>query len=67
MSRRLKPLLLSRSVVGVLGVGFSEAPAGCRDSVVRDSMFMVTELCCGGSLRDKVLQQMIAGRKVPTV
>ena len=50
--------------MGVLGVGFSEAPAGCSDSVVRDSIFMVTELCRGGSLREKVLEQMIAGRKV---
>jgi hypothetical protein len=54
-----------RSIVGVLGVGFSAAPAGCSDSVVRDSIFMVTELCCGGSLREKVLEQMVAGRKVP--
>lgn len=56
--------LQHRSIVGVLGVGFSEAPAGCSDSVVRDSIFMVTELCRGGSLREKVLEQMIAGRKV---
>lgn len=50
--------------MGVLGVGFSQAPAGASDSVVRDSIFMVTELCRGGSLREKVLEQMIAGRKV---
>jgi hypothetical protein len=54
----------ARSIVGVLGVGFSQAPAGASDSVVRDSIFMVTELCRGGSLREKVLEQMIAGRKV---
>ena len=50
--------------MGVLGVGFSEAPACSSDSVVRDSIFMVTELCRGGSLREKVLEQMVAGRKV---
>lgn len=52
-----------RSIVGVLGVGFSAAAAG-SDSVVKQSIFMVTELCSGGSLREKVLAQMVAGRKV---
>jgi hypothetical protein len=49
--------------VRVLGVGFSAATTS-RDTVVRESMFMVSELCAGGTLRDKVLAQMAAGRKV---
>jgi hypothetical protein len=52
-----------RSIVRVLGVGFSAAAPG-RDTIIQDSMFMVTELCSGGTLRDKVLSQMAAGRKV---
>ena len=46
----------------VLGVGFSAAAPG-RDAVVRESMFMVTELCLGGTLRDRVLSQMAAGHR----
>ena len=46
----------------VLGVGFSAALPG-RDAVVQESMFMVTELCSGGTLRDKVLSQMAAGHR----
>ncbi len=52
-----------RSIVGVLGLGFT-ATEGTGSGVERASMFMVTELCTGGSLRETILAQMIAGRKV---
>lgn len=52
-----------RSIVGVLGLGFT-ATEGSGAGVERASMFMVTELCTGGSLREMILAQMIAGRKV---
>lgn len=51
-----------RSIVGVLGLGFT-AKAQASDSVMQESIFMVTELCSGGSLREKVLAQMVAGRR----
>ena len=51
-----------RSIVRVLGVGFSAAPPD-RDAVVRESIFMVTELCSGGTMRDRVLSQMAAGQR----
>lgn len=50
-----------RAVVGVLGLGFSDA--GGRKRNVGQSMFMVSELCTGGSLREKVTSQMFS-RKV---
>lgn len=55
--------------MGVLGLGFTScsdisASNGSSASVAQDSMFMVTELCSGGTLREKILAQMIAGRKV---
>lgn len=37
--------------------------AAVGNAPCRESMFMVTELCWGGSLREKVLAQMVAGRR----
>ena len=47
----------------MLGLGFTAAEGG-DGRVEQESMFMVTELCSGGTLREMVLRQMIAGRRV---
>lgn len=46
----------------VLGLGF--AAAGDGKHVSPESMFMVAELCRGGSLRDVVRDQMMSFSKV---
>ena len=46
--------------MAVLGVGFRESGG----AIAEESIFMVTELCNGGSLKEKILKQMLCPRKV---
>ena len=52
-----------RSIVAVLGVGFVPSNGGSGD-LAEESIFMVTELCNGGCMRKKILDQMLRPRKV---
>ncbi len=54
-----------RAVLGVLGVGFIAEECHGGAHVSHDSMFIVTELCSGGALGEKILAQMaVKGWKV---
>ena len=49
--------------MAVLGVGFMPSGGG-SGAIAEESIFMVTELCNGGCLREKILDQMLRSRKV---
>lgn len=54
-----------RAVLGVLGAGFIAEECHDGAHVSHDSMFIVTELCSGGALGERILAQMaVKGWKV---